>query len=173
LVELLQELNAWHPEVIPRGIEPRQYLEWLGEAHRALVIHGNFLQPEDWQFLAGRRERMTVVHCPRTHAFFGRGKFPLREMLDAGVRVAVGTDSRASNPDLSLWAELQHLFHNHPNVSGEEILELGTMHGAEALGRDAKCWIKKAVLIEQPDDEGDDPYEFLFVGSRVRAWSSH
>ena len=43
LVELLQSMKAWHPGAIPRGIAPRDYLELLATAHRALVIHGNFL----------------------------------------------------------------------------------------------------------------------------------
>jgi cytosine/adenosine deaminase-related metal-dependent hydrolase len=55
-------------------------------------------------------------------------------MLAAGVRMAVGTDSRASNPDLSLWKELRHIARNHPEVSLESILRMGTLAGAEALG---------------------------------------
>lgn len=166
LVELLSDLEAWRPERIPRGIEPRQYLEWLAEAHRALIIHGNFLQPEDWQFLADRRERMSLVHCPQTHAYFGRGKFPLREILDTGVHVSIGTDSRASNPDLSLFGELQRLYEQHSDVSGVEILGLGTVNGAAALGIEASCCLETAVMVEQPDDTLTDPYDFLFVGSQ-------
>jgi cytosine/adenosine deaminase-related metal-dependent hydrolase len=172
LVELLSDLGAWHPGAIPRGIEPRQYLEWLAQAHRALVIHGNFLQPDDWQFLAERRDTMALVHCPRTHAFFGRGTFPLRELLDAGVRVALGTDSRASNPDLNLLAEMQQVFQEHPDVSGEEILKLGTIEGAKSLGIDAKRCFQRAVLVEQQDGTLEDPYEFLFCASRLREWNS-
>jgi cytosine/adenosine deaminase-related metal-dependent hydrolase len=172
LVELLSELGAWHPGAIPRGIEPRQYLELLAQAHRALVIHGNFLQPDDWKFLAERRDHMTLVHCPRTHAFFGRGKFPLREMLDAGVCVALGTDSRASNPDLHLFAEMQQVFREQPEVSGDEILKLGTVQGAAALGIDAKRCFERAVFIEQPNGAIEDPYEFLFSGSRLREWNT-
>ena len=74
----------------------------LATAHRALVIHGNYLAGDEIDFVAAHRERMSLVYCPRTHAYFGHEPYPLAEMLAAGVRVAVGTDSRASNPDLRL-----------------------------------------------------------------------
>ena len=61
-------------------------------------------------------------------------RYPLAEMLAAGVRVAVGTDSRASNPDLSLLEELRHIARHHPTVPPDEVLRMGTLAGAEALG---------------------------------------
>ena len=80
----------------------------LAAAHRALVIHGNYLDDEEIA-LSGRKTRreMAVVYCPRTHAWFGHRRYPLEKMLAAGATVAVGTDSRASSPDLSLLAELR------------------------------------------------------------------
>ena len=134
LVELLQSVGAWRPEAVPQGIQPRDYLALLSDAHQSLVIHGNYLEPDDWQFLAERRDRMSVVYCPRTHAYFQHEPYPLAEMLAAGVRVAVGTDSLASNPDLSLLSELRQIARTHPQVPPERILHLGTLAGAEALG---------------------------------------
>jgi cytosine/adenosine deaminase-related metal-dependent hydrolase len=134
LVEQLQSMKAWHPGAVPRGIAPRDYLELLSTANRALVIHGNFLADSDWQFLAGRRDRMAGVYCPRTHTYFRHGRYPLSEMLAAGVRVAIGTDSLATSPDLSLLAELRHIAREHPAVPPEKILNLGTLAGAKALG---------------------------------------
>lgn len=133
-VELLRDVEAWDPSAIPRGIQPLAYLQQLAVADRALVIHGNFLTNEEIQFLAERRETMSVVYCPRTHAYFGHGKYPLSEMLDAGVNVALGTDSRASNPDLNLWEEMRFVARTHPNVSPRQILRMGTQAGAHALG---------------------------------------
>jgi aminodeoxyfutalosine deaminase len=134
LVEVLQSLGAWHPNVLPRGLRPLDYLEMLATAHRALVIHGNYLAADEVEFLAAHHSRMSLVYCPRTHAYFGHEAYPLAQFLKAGVRVAVGTDSRASNPDLSLWRELQHIARHHPDVSPEAILRMGTLAGAEALG---------------------------------------
>jgi cytosine/adenosine deaminase-related metal-dependent hydrolase len=134
MVEVLQNLGAWLPGSLPRGRRPLDYLETLATAHRSLVIHGNFLLDDEIEFLATQRERMTVVYCPRTHAYFPHGKYPLAEMLAAGVRVALGTDSRASNPDLSILAEMRFVAQHQRSIAPAEILKLGTIHGAEALG---------------------------------------
>ena len=53
----------------------------------------------------GHPRNGTIVYCPRTHAAFGHPPHPFREFLARGVRVALGTDSLASNPDLDLLAE--------------------------------------------------------------------
>lgn len=137
LVDVLREFGAWHPAAVPRGIRWRDYLELLAHAARTLVVHGNFLGPDDWRLLADQRDTMSVVYCPRTHARFRHGAYPLAEMLAAGVRVAVGTDSRATNPDLQLWQDLRFAAAAHPSVPAEQILKLGTLAAAEALGLQA------------------------------------
>jgi cytosine/adenosine deaminase-related metal-dependent hydrolase len=138
LADFLKELGAWREGAIELGSEPLDYLQLLAESPRSLVIHGNYLVEEELQFLAEHRQRMTLVYCPRTHARFGHPAYPLLAALRAGVRVALGTDSRASNPDLSLWEELRHISHQFPQLAGEDILRMGTLHGAEALGLDAE-----------------------------------
>jgi aminodeoxyfutalosine deaminase len=170
LVDQLQALNSWHPGAIPRGIAPRNYLELLATAHRALVIHGNFLNDGDWQLLASHRDRMSVVYCPRTNSYFQHGQYPLAQMLAAGVRVAVGTDSRASNPDLSLLAELRHITRLHPTLSPEEVLNLGTLAGAKALGLADRLGSivpgKEASLAVANLDNPADPWSLLKSESR-------
>jgi len=167
LVERLKALGAWHPGSLPRGMRPLDYLETLATAHRVLVIHGNFLVREEMEFVAARREKMSVVYCPRTHAHFPHGEYPLAEMLACGARVAVGTDSRATNPDLSVLAELRHVARHHPAVTPEAILKMGTLHGAEALGLADELGSltpgKQAALavVPLPEEEGD-PYDLLF-----------
>lgn len=166
LVERLNELGAWHAGSIPRGIRPLDYLEMLAVAYQVLVVHGNFLVHEEMEFIAERREKMTVVYCPRTQAFFPHGTYPLAELLNCGVRVAVGTDSRASNPDLSVLSELRHIARQHPSIAPEEILKMGTLYGAQALGIEHELgslasgkWAVFAV-VPIPEVEGE-PYEVL------------
>jgi cytosine/adenosine deaminase-related metal-dependent hydrolase len=137
--QLLEERSMWDPTVIPRGSTPFDYLQMLAGAPRALVIHGNYLDRDEHEFLATHSDRMSVVYCPRTHAYFGHPPYPLPELLATGVRVILGTDSRASNPDLSVLAEMRHVAQTHPDVAPDVILRMGTLSGAEALGRNAQC----------------------------------
>jgi cytosine/adenosine deaminase-related metal-dependent hydrolase len=167
LCELLIEHDAWQPDVIPRESAPMDYLRLLSAAHRALVIHGNYLSDEEIEFIAARRDRMGIVYCPRTHAYFGHSAYPLAKMLKAGALVALGTDSRASNPDLSLFAEIRHVA-GHYSVPPTQIVEMATINGATALGREGELGSlapgKRAdiAIVRLPDGATDDPYELLF-----------
>jgi aminodeoxyfutalosine deaminase len=137
--QLLEERSMWDPEVIPRGSSPFDYLQMLASAPLALVIHGNYLDRDEREFLATHSDRMSLVYCPRTHAYFGHPPYPLAESLAAGARVAIGTDSRASNPDLSVLAEMRYIARTHPNIAADAILQMGTLSGAQALGREQDC----------------------------------
>jgi cytosine/adenosine deaminase-related metal-dependent hydrolase len=127
----------WDAAAIPRGSRPLDYLGMLAEAPRALVIHGNFLDSEERSYLAANADRMSLVCCPRTHSYFGHPPYPLPQLLRGGVRVALGTDSRASNPDLDLLAEMRCVAQTFPTIDPRSILRMGTLAGAEALGRAA------------------------------------
>jgi cytosine/adenosine deaminase-related metal-dependent hydrolase len=131
---LLEERSMWDSEAIPRASRPLDYLQILAAAPRTLVVHGNYLDEEELGFVAHKRERMSLVYCPRTHAYFGHSSYPLHHALSRGVRVALGTDSRASNPDLSLLSEMRHVFRTHPEIDPNTVLHMGTLAGAEALG---------------------------------------
>ncbi len=132
--ELLKSLGVWRDRFWMQDGTIQSYLDVLARAPRALIVHGNYLTTSEIDFL-GRHPQMTVVFCPRTHRFFGHAAHPWREMLKRGVSVALGTDSRASNPDLGLWAEVQYLRRNFSNVPAETLLELATVRGATALGQ--------------------------------------
>ncbi|HVW01460.1 MAG TPA: amidohydrolase family protein [Planctomycetaceae bacterium] len=171
-VEMLTAFGAWEPTAIPRGSRPLDSLQMLAPLPRALVVHGNYLADDEQQFLADH-PHLTVVYCPRTHAFFGHAAHPWRELLARGVSVAIGTDSRGSNPDLSLWRELQFLHERFPEIDPSEILELGTLAGARALGCEADFGTltpgKQAAIcaIRLPEREGD-AHQLLFEGDVVR-----
>jgi cytosine/adenosine deaminase-related metal-dependent hydrolase len=77
---------------------------------------------------------LTVVYCPRTHHFFRYPDHPVARLQAAGVRVALGTDSRASNPDLNLWKEVQYLLCHRMDLPPGNVLEMATVNGARALG---------------------------------------
>lgn len=166
--ELLRDIGAWDPSAIPAGSTALDYLEILRRAHRALVIHGNYLDAREIEFLAAHSERMTVVYCPRTHAYFAHDEHPLRQLLAAGASVALGTDGRCTNPDLDLPAEMRVVARALPELAPERIVRLGTLDGARALGREHEVGSlavgKQAdfVAIAAPTD-GADPFAALLA----------
>jgi cytosine/adenosine deaminase-related metal-dependent hydrolase len=155
---LLTELDAWDPSAFPRGIAPLDYLKLLAQAHSALVIHGNYLGNAEISFLAAHADRMTVIYCPRTHAYFSHPRYPLVEMLQQGVRVALGTDSRASNPDLNVWNEMRFVADTYPELALATIFRLAVDRTSTDM-----------IVVDLPDEDAADPYELLFdPRSRVR-----
>ncbi len=166
-VPLLQEFGVWSDDAIPRGSRPLDYLKPLAELERALVIHGNYLAEDEIDFLAAH-PHLTVVYCPRTHAWFGHEPHPWLTMLERGVSVVLGTDSRASNPDLNLWNELLFLREQFGDVPPEVLLGLGTSAGARALGQGedrgklAPGQQADMALVAIDSLDEDNPYAALF-----------
>jgi cytosine/adenosine deaminase-related metal-dependent hydrolase len=126
-VPFLREMGVWDPEGLAEG--PDQILRLFNGASPALFVHCNYL-PADSPIPANG----SLVYCPRTHAAFGHPPHPFRDFLARGVRVALGTDSLASNPDLDLMGEARFLHRLHPDFPAETILQMATLTGAEALG---------------------------------------
>ncbi|HUY90703.1 MAG TPA: amidohydrolase family protein [Pirellulales bacterium] len=170
--ELLESRGAWEPAAIPWGARPIDYLRQLVEARvRSLVIHGNYLDEEEIAFAAEACETMSVVYCPRTHAYFGHARHPLPRLLAAGANVAVGTDSRASNPDLSVLEELRFVARTFPELPPDSVLELGTLRGAAALGLAdslgslAPGKLANLAVVRLPEGDDVDPHTLLFESS--------
>ena len=148
------------------------FLHPLEHAARGLIVHGNFLTRRDVDWLADeRRRRLSVVYCPRTHAHFRHPPHPWRDLLAAGVRVAVGTDGRGSNPDLSVWHELRFLRRRFPDVSPETLLRLATVDAADALGspagRLAAGRPADLCAIGSPEETSDPAADLLADGAAV------
>jgi aminodeoxyfutalosine deaminase len=109
----------------------------LGE--NFLAVHANYLEPADIAALA--RSGSSVVHCPRSHAYFKHQRFCYEELTSAGVNVCLGTDSLASvavaprsKPELNLFTEMRHFAAAHPAVAPAKIIAMATRNGARALG---------------------------------------
>jgi cytosine/adenosine deaminase-related metal-dependent hydrolase len=111
---------------------------------------------------------MTLVYCPRTHAYFGHSPYPLFQALQSGVHVALGTDSKASNPDLNLLTDMRFARQQHPAVTGDQILRMGTLHGAQALSAADRLGSlsvgKRAswIAVELPERDDPDPHDLVF-----------
>ncbi len=135
-VELLKDFGVWNPETFATGCSILETLQTLSQVPNVLLIHGNYLNDIELNFIASQSETMSVVFCPRTHRFFEHSKYPLEELRKRNINIAVGTDSRASNPDLNLFEELKLIADSFPGI--EQILRMGTFNGAKALGCERK-----------------------------------
>ena len=135
-------LRARGIDVSPRARTPIALLDALGVlGDRALLIHCVRVDADDIATMA--RHGCAVAHCPASNAKLGHGIAPLRALLDAGIRVGIGTDSVASNDRMDLLdeARLAALLaaareYRHDALVANHALELATIGGARALGLD-------------------------------------
>ena len=178
LRDLLMELGVWRNDANLVGVRPLHYMQLLCNAPRGMVVHGNFLDDEEIEFAAGNRDRLAITYCPRTHAFFQHPPYPLQRLWSSGATICIGTDSRASNPDLNMLEELKFAAAHHPSVPPREILRFGTLNGAGMLsGNDdfgALAPGRRADLavIQLPSRDAADPHELLFCDETrvVQTW---
>jgi cytosine/adenosine deaminase-related metal-dependent hydrolase len=133
---LLEEVGSWDPAWVPPGGTPVQFLDESGFLDsRVLAVHGVQMTTQDLDRLVARGT--TVVACPRSNGHTGAGAPPIEDFYNYGVKVAVGTDSLASAPDLNIFAELATMRALAPTVSAGALLDSATRQGAIALGFDA------------------------------------
>ncbi len=99
-----------------------------------VLAHVNYCDDGELQMLAG--SGASVVYCPRTAEYFGHRGHRYREMMAAGINVCLGTDSLASNPDLSVLKEAALLV-RRDGVPPYRAMEMVTVNGARALGERA------------------------------------
>jgi cytosine/adenosine deaminase-related metal-dependent hydrolase len=139
--------GAWAPIpwlVEPPGTTGTRLLARAGVlGPRVLAAHVVVVGEEEIGILA--EHDVSVVHCPRSNAFVGCGIAPLRELREAGLRVGIGTDGVSSSPSHDYFEELRVALmlararERRPDaLTPAEVLELGTLGGAAALGLDAE-----------------------------------
>ena len=165
---LMKDIGAWNFEWKVPGVGPVQYLDEMGFLDsRLLAVHGVQLSTDDLETL--RKRGVTLVTCPRSNGHTGAGLPPIVDFYESGVRIAIGTDSLASSPDLNVFAEVATLHALAPAVPPASLLESATIQGARALGFDADYGtvepgkLSRLLAVDVPPGTGDVE-EYLVSG---------
>jgi 5-methylthioadenosine/S-adenosylhomocysteine deaminase len=121
------------------GLSPVRYLDSLGVlSPRALLVHCVWVDEDDLAVMAERG--VTVIHNPGANLFLGDGIAPVREMLERGIRVCLGTDGGCTNSRQSIFEEMRLAallqkgrLADATAMNAETALLLGTARAGEAL----------------------------------------
>jgi 5-methylthioadenosine/S-adenosylhomocysteine deaminase len=104
-----------------------------------VAAHCVDLEPEEIDLLASLD--VAVAHCPRSNGYLGCGIAPLADLLEAGIRVGIGTDSPASAPSFDMFEEMRFAVacarareRTPQALTATRALELATLGSARALG---------------------------------------
>ncbi len=166
--------SAWEARGIPlprpSGMSP---VGWLAEhgvlTERTLCIHAVQLDRADIDRLAD--SGAAVAHCPLSNQAHHHGAAPLGSMLQAGIRVGIGTDSEVSVGRLDLLAEARAA-RSLARLTADALIELCTLGGARALGLAGETgslrigkWGDCVVIRLKKTGEDSSPAELVLASS--------
>jgi 8-oxoguanine deaminase len=138
VAETLDEEQFCQEKFGCRPVEYMRRLDWVGPD--VWYAHAIYVNQQEIQLMAETGTGM--AHCPASNMRLGSGIAPIREMLDAGIRVSLGVDGSASNDSGHLLGEarlamlLQRVAKGATALSAMEALEIATLGGAQVLRRD-------------------------------------
>jgi 5-methylthioadenosine/S-adenosylhomocysteine deaminase len=166
LRDYLHALGVWDGSFPVPG---RPAIDLLADAgaldERALLVHAIHLDEGAIARIAA--SGASVCLCPRSNAYLGLPPPPVEAFMSQGARLCLGTDARASNADLSVWAEMRSLGRIAPRIPARRLVEMATSGGAWSLGFDGMAGTLRPgdrsplVSVQSNGTRVDDPYEFL------------
>ena len=138
--ETEDEVDPLVEEHDERPLEYADGLDLLGPD--TFVAHGVHVDESEIELLA--ETETGVVHCPASNMKLASGMAPVQDMLDAGVRVGLGTDGAASNNDLDMFDEMRDAAmlgklaaEDASAVDAASVVEMATQGSADLLGLDS------------------------------------
>lgn len=120
----------------PAKSSPYWYHNLLPDFTKLLLIHNTFTTKEDIELLINQYPEKEIYFglCPASNMFI-EDKLPHKLIENRkGLSLCIGTDSLASNNQLSVWEEIKTLARFYPDISLEELILMATINGARALG---------------------------------------
>ena len=135
IADKLFSSTKWDPLLSPPlGCSPVRSLCSEGRLKQGdLVVHGVHVDAADIEML--KQSGCSVALCPRSNAALNVGKAPVTDYLNAGLPLALGTDSLASSDSLSIWDEMAFAVEWFAGAAEpRDWLEIATLGGAKALG---------------------------------------
>jgi len=178
IADQLYPFVGWQDHLPLRDqLRPVQFIAQAGGLTvDSLLVHGVHLNRDEIASVA--QAGCSMVLCPRSNSVLNVGVAPVADYIDAGVPMALATDSLASNRSLSLWDEMEFaLSWFNGDLSPAQLLSMCTIGGARALFGAAALTSKVGQLaigapasfqVLQPAalPAKEDIYPFLCAGQR-------
>lgn len=139
-VHACEQLREVEECLAEHGVRPIELLARCGCLNASTtVVHATHASVAELDLLADAGA--TVCLCPTTEANLGDGFPPLEELLDRGIRLAIGSDSNVRIDPLEELRELEGTARRQTGrrevSSLSHLLEIGAANGAASLGLDA------------------------------------
>lgn len=132
--DLLQTLGIDDTSFKPTGQSSLQsYLPWMPAQLRFLFVHNTYTSRQDVQYAHSRLKDVYWCLCPNANLYIENTLPEIPMFLSEGASICIGTDSLASNHQLSILSEILTIKRHYAAISWETLLTWATRNGAEAL----------------------------------------
>lgn len=108
------------------------YLSHLNTETAILLVHNTFSTQSDIEF--AQNKNVFWCLCPNANLYIENCLPNIPLLIQSKAQLTLGTDSLASNTQLSIWEEIKTIQQQYPEISLELLLEWGTLNGANYLG---------------------------------------
>lgn len=110
-------------------------LKFLPAENQLILVHNTFTEKSDLDELRKNRslENIWFALCPNSNLYIENQLPPVSLFQKEGLNICLGTDSLASNHQLSVLAEMITLQQNFPEIELTDLLIWATINGAKAL----------------------------------------
>jgi len=108
-------------------------LNEITESGNLILVHCTFADRDIIRLIKKRRNVFWCL-CPNSNIYIENSLPPVKLLIEEGCEIIIGTDSLASNNNLSILEELKTLQLNFPDLPLEDLISWATINGARALG---------------------------------------
>jgi cytosine/adenosine deaminase-related metal-dependent hydrolase len=102
-----------------------------------ILVHNTFVDRSTIREIK-KRNRVFWCLCPNSNLYISNSLPPLDLLTGEDCEIVIGTDSLASNNQLSVLEELKTIQKAYPGTRLEDLVRWATLNGAKALGEDLK-----------------------------------
>lgn len=109
------------------------YIHYLQSCRNLILVHNTFTCGNDIEFVHDQHPHVFWCLCPNANLYIENALPNVSLLRQIGCNITLGTDSLASNHQLSIYCEMQTIHAAFPEIPVSELLQWATLNGAQAL----------------------------------------
>ncbi len=162
-LRMFKKMNIDNSFYQPKKLRsPQTYFHYFSSAASVILVHNTFVNQADLNFIMRKTDDKQLISfciCPNANLYIEAVLPPVELFVQNNLNVVIGTDSLASNHQLSILEELKTINKNFPEIETETLLKWATINGARALqmesdlGSFEKGKTPGILLIENVEDK--------------------
>jgi len=160
----------------PPHITPVQYFfSNRYYARHNILIHMSRLSDMDIDLIKNTPAKVNVCMCPRSSTALNLSPTPVKRILDKGVNICMGTESKTLSGDLDMRKEIIECM-NQSGVNPETAIKFATLNGAYAIGFHKEVGsldvgkTSRCLMIQAHNGGQIDPYAAILDLTQDLCW---